>query len=305
MYITRSLSRTKLSPLFLFINPMIMAEFRRQGLGLYYNRRERGMYTQLRRNIHRIEKGLVHENRRKVFALDFIGATCDSLVFLNNALTRVDREYFISVLKQYFTVVDEKVVKKYCTHAVSEVLNSELTAYSGKSYRFSSRDSVSEFLNNRYSVRSFMDEVIDSATVNSILNSAKNVPSSCNRMPYRVICLRGAESREALDITLGARGWLSNIHNAFLIIGDYSAFEFLRDRNVLYLEGGLIVSSLGLSIHNHGLDSVIVNWSTEYFVDKAISRKLNLSSTEVILSSIVFGKAKIEAKSPISIKKHL
>jgi len=69
-----------------------------------------GSVFQLKRNIHRIEKGLIMRPRRKIFALDYIEETITNFekLIYQQGIDKGLKEWSRDVLKEYFNVIEKK-----------------------------------------------------------------------------------------------------------------------------------------------------------------------------------------------------
>jgi hypothetical protein len=83
-------------------------EFEVKGKQIYFKRMRRGSGNafQLRRNIHRLEKGLCMKPQRNVFATDYIEDTVDNFIVLANGgaddFDKAQSKWAYGVLSQYF-----------------------------------------------------------------------------------------------------------------------------------------------------------------------------------------------------------
>lgn len=264
----------------------------------------------LRRNIHRIEKGLTSRNRRGSFALGFIGETVDEYLSRRNELDPVEANWCKDVLNEYFQNVDQtpKIEREQTRFLASlEEVYSNPDG-SGPSYKSSDASIVySQFLSltkQRRSVRYFSDKKVMAEDVDKAIEAGLQSPSSCNRLPYRLIRAEGyEESAKILDLPFGAAGFSHQVPYAIAVIGDFSNYFSPRDRHGPYIDGALFTMAFTLALETLGMASTIVNWPELWIQDLRAKSVLKIKKHERVLFMVALGFPDESLKIPGSGKK--
>jgi nitroreductase len=182
----------------------------------------------LRRNVHRLEKGLVMRPRNPVFAEDYVGETVDALLAAeaSGGLDPVERRWAIDVLDQYFAAVRDTppiaaARGRYArlasptsaapspwsaaavpgcggdaaadARASSHATSSDDAPWAPRPREQGARATVSydDFLllcRQRRSVRWFLDRRVPRELIEQAVAAAAQAPSACNRQPFHFRC---------------------------------------------------------------------------------------------------------------------
>jgi len=229
----------------------------------------------LRRNTHRIEKGLIMRPRRSVFAERFIQETvdCYTQAVKSEHLANAEKKWATDVLDEYFKVVGATFITQRAMKAYDKARNELSIAFpcrngNCKPYPYSnlpSSDINFENLKNlfvrRRSVRWYMDKTVPLALVQKAANIASLAPSACNRQPYRFLfCNERDKVISIADCAMGTVGFLENIPAIIAIVGDLSAYSAERDRHAIYIDGSLASMQMMLALETLGLSTCSINW---------------------------------------------
>ena len=90
-----------------------------------------------------------------------------------------------------------------------------------------------------------------------------------------------------------------------VIVGELDAYEYDRDRHLIYIDGSLAAMTFMLALETVGLSSCPINWSGVEEKEVLMDEALNLKTTERPVMLISVGYAKDEGKIPFSHKKGL
>jgi nitroreductase len=273
----------------------------------------------LRRNIHRLEKGLSMKERREVFAEDYIHET---VVALSRHKDRKLQSYtevkwFFDVLDQYFLVVKKTGIISKSWDVYESIKSSSLyvKTQQDKFVRFvpyrrkevcSLRVSPSDFLElckRRRSVRWYEDKVVDESILRQAVEAAKMSPSACNRQPFRMLAFTGDQASRVASVAMGTAGYASNIKNLVVLIGRLDLYPEERDRHVIYIDASLFAMSFMLCIETLGLASCPINWPDIEAKELELEAMLGLKAYERPVMMISFGYADPEGFIPFSQKK--
>ncbi len=274
----------------------------------------------LRREVHRIEKGLVMRNRRDVFALDFIKDVVKNYHILKSQSNpkEVDADllnWASSVIQKYFESVDgaNPVVKEakllfYGDDKPKPKLNGQLTSvpYLREDATVSkvNYESFYKLAMQRRSVRWFQDKEVPHDLINKAMLAATQSPSACNRQPFEFRVFDQKELKDKVgSIPMGIRGIFSNVPTFVVVVGKLSAYLSERDRHVIYIDGGLASMSFMFALETLGLSSFPINWPDIESLEKKMEDLLGLKSDERPMMLIGIGFADPKGGIPYSQKK--
>ena len=284
----------------------------------------------LRRNIHRIEKGLIMRPRKSTFGKAYIELTVNAYEDLVNssAANLEELKWSYDVLSAYFSAVEvsgkiERLHNKFKSlettvqtklAAKSETSGTEFfqtqTAYSPYSLdqRVTSDISYDDFLSlvkQRRSIRWFEDKEVSMADVNKAINAAAFAPSACNRQPFRFISTVVREkATRILDCANGTSGFADNAPAAIAVVGDLSNYPLERDRHLIYIDSSLASMQLMLAFETIGLTSCPINWPDIESNERVIESLLRLEKHERVIMLMAVGYGLRDGCIPYSQKKN-
>jgi nitroreductase len=268
----------------------------------------------LRRNVHRIEKGLVTPNRRPLFAVEYIGETVE---YYGKCLRRCapedlppEMDWATSVLDLYFSSV--------ASHPVADAARAEFLALRSKSGcdaepypRGNPVASVGpaalrSLALQRKSIRNFLDKPVPRELVDQALEIAALSPTSCNRQPihYRIVDQQPL-LKEMAACPLGAVSFKDNIPMICALTGDLSAYFYERDRHSIYVDGSLSAMLFMLALETVGLSSCPLNWAEIDRLDRRFETLAGVPSHQRVIMFIAIGYANPEGLVAYSAKKSL
>ncbi len=272
----------------------------------------------LRRNIHRLEKGLIMRPLRDIFALEYIEETQKSYILAYQSSEHCCEElsWAKSVLAKYYNTValkQSRLLMRLANefqqlHLASTdknkqsnkipYLHNELPA---STLTF---DEFSQFVTLRRSTRWFNQRPVCRSKIKQAVTIASQAPSACNRQPYEfyVVDQQPLLSRVA-KLAIGGGGFASNIPCIIAVIGDYSCYEHERDRHVIYIDASLAAMQFMQALPTLGLASCPMNWPELKVVDAKISSLLTLPAFKKTIMLIAVGEPEIEGGIPYSQKK--
>ena len=229
----------------------------------------------LRRNTHRLEKGLLMRPRRRIFALDYIHETMDFYEgylakILNHQLAfNSELAWAHGVLSTYFDVaarhprIDQlrdrfRTLPKPTSFKGEPVVpyKRDLSVGSPVQYR-----DLLKLAIRRRSVRWFLSRPVPRDAIADAIRVASLSPSACNRQPfYFRIFDAPADVRRIAALPYGAAGYDYNIPAVAVVIGRLRNYFDERDRHLVYIDGGLAAMGFVYALEVQGLSSCIVNW---------------------------------------------
>jgi nitroreductase len=269
----------------------------------------------LRRNIHRIEKGLIMQPRRDVFAEKFINET---VKFYERAIKQgnlncEEKKWFTDVLTLYFTIVKNTDIIsiariKFLSCVERDDKSQKFTPYqfdalpkSDINYR-----QLNKLFVKRRSVRWYQDEKVPMELIEKALNLAALAPSACNRQPYMFYV--SENKQKAIEIAKcagGTNGWAEGIPCMIAIIGDLSAYPDEKDRHLIYIDSSLAAMQLMLALETLGLSSCAINWADVGGAEQKMKKLLGLKPFERTIMLLSVGYAQDKGGIPYSHKKNL
>jgi nitroreductase len=274
----------------------------------------------LRRNIHRLEKGLLMRPQKDIFGTDYIVETVDAYEKIKESSSllydqNVELIWAHDVLVKYFSTVGsqseiDQAKRKFLEINKSQQISQDCIHVPYKK-EASEKSSVAfdDFLlltKQRKSVRWFQDKPVSREVIDKALVAASMAPSGCNRQPYEFRIFDNIETvHDVASLPGGAVGFKDNIPAIAVIIGKFEAFFDERDRHLIYIDSSLAAMSFILALETLGLSSCAINWPDIKDAEKKITIKLQLKPEERVIMLIAFGYADPERLVAYSQKKSI
>ena len=301
--------------------------FRREHKGVTYGKRiyneqlagQKANRYLLRRNTHRLEKGLLMRPRRDVFASKFILETAEAYRGIIRAgadpLGDPELKWSYDVLDEYFTVVppqaeDSEVerARRIFSVLVQNNFVREMIPYKR---RVSDTPPVSydDFLalsQHRRSVRWYLPTPVPRDLIDQAVTAAALSPSACNRQPFEFRVFDEPELvNQVSSIPMGTRGFSHNFPAVVVVVGKLRAYFDERDRHVIYIDGSLASMSFMYALETLGLSSCPINWPDQEPHESKMQKLLNLEPDERVIMLISVGYPDPEGLVAYSQKKPL
>ena len=265
----------------------------------------------LRRNTHRLEKGLSMQDRRSVFALGYIEDTVQAYCSSNVADDNESLKWSHDVLKEYFRVVQkndflESQKGKFETSKNYKKLNKSEVSRIPKKYkdRKSSLQNFESLVKARCSVRTYENKRVSRNIIDECIGISSNAPSACNRQPFKYYVIDNKKDVEEIaGYAMGTGGFAENLPGIIVVTGDLSYYPHDRDRHVIYIDASLSSMLLMLALKSKGLDSCPINWPDIESREKKMQSRLGLPIYERPVLLIGYGYADEDSVIPYSQKK--
>ncbi|MCG8158728.1 nitroreductase family protein [Brenneria goodwinii] len=270
----------------------------------------------LRRNIHRLEKGMIMFPRKDVYAEAYILETVKhyQVCVTENLVNTDEIKWGFDVLSNYFNIVrkDKSSIVRSAFAIFSKIntvtYRSELKyiPYERKSIETSgiSYDDFKLLCKQRRSVRWFKEQQVEKEKIISAIEVATMAPSACNRQPFEFIVTTDSQSaRDIGSIAMGTVGFCDNFQALIVIVGDLSAYPHERDRHVIYIDASLAAMQLMLALETLGLSSCPINWPDIEPLERKMSERLGLSIENRPVMLLAVGYAREDGLIPYSQKK--
>lgn len=272
----------------------------------------------LRRNTHRLEKGLIMQPRRPTFAENYIDETVQIYVATANKFNQdpdsVDQselEWANNVLNSYFEVVEAtpRIAAAQQSFESCKFLpeNTDLVPYTRDlSVPLPTYEQLHALARQRRSVRWFIDKQVDREMVDQALIIARESPSACNRLPYEFRIFDEPDlCKEISNMPFGTGGYADNIPMIAVLVGKLESYFSARDRHAIYIDTSLAAMSFALALETLGLSSCMINWPDFEPLEHKIAKRLNLAKHERPIMLMAIGHADPAAMVPNSKKKDL
>jgi nitroreductase len=269
-------------------------------------RTETGSSPLLRRNVHRIEKGLVSRPRRNMFATQYIEETVrvfeSRLMALGEALPRVgELRWAHDVLEGYFAAVEaghpaiDRARARYfaAISACRVIPRSKPIAPYARDLSMEPAVTYDDFLSlsfRRRSVRWYEARPVPRDLLDRAILAARLAPSACNRQPFRFLIYDDPLLlRQVAAMPGGTRGFAHNFPVVVVVLGNLDAFVSERDRHLIYIDGSLAAMAFMYALETLGLSSCPINWPDVPEPESAIRHLVGLTASERVVMLIAVG----------------
>jgi nitroreductase len=256
----------------------------------------------LRRNTHRLEKGLVAATRRSVYAVNYIQETVDCYACLLNEYVKDDLhknelQWAQDVLHQYFsTVLSHPDIDKARNRfealqkpAVDEPVCVPFRHAQDSSPSITYSDLV-QLARRRKSVRWYLPIPVPRELIDQAVAVASLSPSACNRQPFEFRIVDEPELvHKVISLPTGMGGFSSHIPVIVVVVGKLRAFESERDRHIIYIDGALASMTFMLALETLGLSSCPINWPDMEKRERKMANLLGLTPDERPILLIALG----------------
>lgn len=281
--------------------------------GIEINKSEKTVLFNLRRNIHRLEKGLSYPTAKNVFAEDYIGATV-KLLDVGLKTSELDQHticWATSVLSLYFQVVQETSTIKEAKSQFDKTLLQLGDEYKKDHVPYVSSkrpplnisyEALMDLSIRRRSVRYFEDRKVDLEVVQQAYNIAKYAPSACNRQSFQFLFYNEKELVDKLsNVPGGVAGY--TLPAVIVVVGRYDGYFDVRDINAPVIDSSLSIMSFLYAAETLGLGTVCINWPNLPDREKRIRKLLDIKPHEFVIMMIGLGYPLDAGKIPYSAKR--
>ena len=266
----------------------------------------------LRRNIHRLEKGLIMSPRKPIFAADYIEETVSQFQVLKaSGGDEAELQWASDVLSDYFAAVERDATISRAFESFAAALQSSTDYKAHAPYSSDDRElnalSYEDFYalcRRRRSVRWYEQKAVPRSVIDKAVAAAAQAPSACNRQPFRFSVFDNSdEAAQVGAITHGTAGFAQNFPCLIVVVGDLSAYPFERDRHLIYVDAALASMQLMLAFETLGLSSCPINWPDIEVMEREMADRLRLTSYERPIMLISVGYPASEGLIPFSQKR--
>lgn len=274
----------------------------------------------LRRNIHRLEKGLIMKPRRSFFADSYILETVICFKILSKkklSEKTIDLEqlqWASDVLNVYFDVVDidlriDEARKIFLSGEILEVVSDVEKAPYMRKTSVSNTINYKQFVNlskRRRSVRWYLNKPVPRDLIDDAIVAASYAPSACNRQPFEYRIYDEIDLvRKVINVPGGTSGWSESPPVVIAVVGQLRAYTHERDRHLIYIDSSLSSMAFMLALETLGLSSCAINFPDIKEKNIYISKILSLEPDEVVVMLVSVGFADKNGCIPFSQKKEV
>lgn len=229
----------------------------------------------LRRNTHRLEKGLLMRPRRDTFAVGYIEQTVNAYERCTRAALPCDDgelQWAHDVLAEYFAVsgphpVVDRLRVRFAGFDHAECAAKIDSDGASKPYIRDLTEAVigyDDFLRlsrRRRSVRWFKPDPVPRELIDRAITAGVEAPSACNRQPFHFRVFDDPELVKVVSqLPMGTRGFAHNFPAVVVVVGELRAYFHPRDRHLIYIDGSLASMGFMLALETLGLSSCPINW---------------------------------------------
>lgn len=257
----------------------------------------------LRRNIHRLEKGLLMCPRRVPFALDYIGETVHAYAIAAECRTEpTELAWARDVLQEYMRITPphptvEPLRKIVEDATIAGIFSREEESGSripkpraGQEVPRIDYDDFLRLARFRRSVRWYLPRKVSRQVIEMAIEVAAYSPTACNRQPYEFRVFDQPELVEqVLQFPMGTVGFSHQVPAVAVIVGKLRNFFSERDRHLIYVDGSLAIMSFVYALEVQGLSSCCINWPDVEDRERKMARFLKLAPDERPIMLVAFG----------------
>jgi nitroreductase len=272
----------------------------------------------LRRNTHRLEKGLLMKPLRDVFAQNYIIETVASYKAAveqyyadTQSLDYSELVWAHNVLAQFFAVTHPVgTIQK--ARAIFEALpfhpeeNDKVPYHKVVRGVLPSYEQLLNLAMTRRSVRWFLQQPVPRDDIDKALLVARQSPTACNRLPYEFRIFDEPELvKKVANTPFGTTGYADNIPVIAVLVGKLDSYFSARDRHAIYVDSALAAMSFTFALETQGISSCMINWPDFEPLEMKMQKLLGLSFSERPIMLIAIGYADPDGKVAYSQKKSL
>lgn len=191
---------------------------------------------------------------------------------------------------------NDKYQKRYSDHQErkKELLNSK-----PKELPIIETDSFKEIIANRRSVRLFSNKPIITTKLLTILKTAVESPSSCNRQCVSIKIVSENKNKNKLARYLvGGKNWINKADKILLLFADMHGYKSPNEVLYMpYLDAGVMAMTICYSAQAQGIGSCIVNPNIEQEKTNKFNQEFNKNGWR-FCTAIALGYPAIQAVRP-------
>ena len=253
-------------------------------------------------SVHMLEKALVMGNEKYLNAVKYhsIIENISQLIESGSSPEGFNIAGSIAIIKAALSTLsgheDEKkelesLIMKYDIHerfrgGVERIPMTEIFSHSNFDFR--------AFVSSRHSVRRFKNKIVKREVIYDIIRDAEYYPSACNRQPCKVYFTENPETISRIKKYID--GFVSPcVHDCLIVTCDRALLNPAERNDQEYINGGIFLGYLVMSIHAHGLASCLFQFlQVAAKRQSQIRHEFNIPESEVISAFIGIGEPEDE-----------
>lgn len=276
-------------------------------------------FALLRRNVHRLEKGLLMRPRRDVFGVGYIEEAMECYEYIRKSHVGdkgecgTELKWAHDVLKKYFEVTASHEVIDRCRKRFDAL--PQVSCESGEKVPYKrdlakepsvSYDDLMALAMRRRSVRWFLPKAVDREMIDRAVTLAGQSPSACNRQPFSFRIFDEKELvQKVIKLPMGTSGFSDNVPVVAVVVGRIGNYPKERDRHLIYIDGSLATMSFVFALESQGLSTCCINWPDIEELEVAMGDLLGLTADERPIMCIAIGHPDPDGEVAFSDKKPL
>ncbi|MBU1695344.1 MAG: nitroreductase family protein [Verrucomicrobia bacterium] len=285
--------------------PEFLQEWRavRAGMARHRAQGQEACRYRLRRNLHRLEKGLMMPGARPVYGAEYIAETVAAYASLRQGAacedTRDEMLWAHNVLRAYFGRVGPNPAvdgarRLFDSLAGPTPLGEVEVALPFRQKEIGpaplSYEQILAATRHRKSVRWFLPRPVPHAALDQAMAAAIAAPSACNRQAFAFLIMDAPERvRSVAALLLGVSGFDHQIPVLVAVVGSLRGYEHARDRHLIYVDGGLAAMNFMLALDALGLAACPVNWPDRPQQNRNLAALLGLEDDERAVMFLAVG----------------
>jgi nitroreductase len=287
-----------------------------KGIRAYNRNNQYSIETKLRRNIHRLEKGLINKDPKSVFGLAYISETISSFKIVHNTKPNSDSIIWAEdILSLYFQTID------YRSNQITLGAYKDFTDFCKKNqveisgryhpYEVSIREKsnikpehLQRLFQQRRSIRSYTSKKVDRSIIEKALDMGLQAPSGCNRQPFEFQIIDNDSLLEKVSmIPPGSTSFAGKAPAMIFVLGNLNAYYDEKDRHMIYIDSAMAVMSFILALESFGVSSCVINFPEERFVENKLRKEIKMEPYQKCIMALTIGYPSNELLIPSSMKK--
>lgn len=264
---------------------------------------------------HSIEKGLIHEDLRPMFAKDKV-IMLHKLLGHKLVLDNVNKSQIQNTLKillRYYDIhrdlginIEDYFNKNQHDKYYELIKNYEddfkgIISYDKEGFYKNNFSNFYDFSNSRKSIRNFTGQKVEFNLINKAVELSLNSPSVCNRQSSKVYLLEDYNKiQEVLKIQGGFTGFSKNVSQLLIITSNRSFFYTLGERNQFFIDGGIYMMNLLYCLHYYKIANCPANWGKLVDAELKLDKIIKLPKEEKIICLVPIGIAEDNFNVPLS-----
>ena len=253
------------------------------------------------RNYHVVEKGLTMPEPRLGFGKELL------LRLINECLIYITHygdsneqlKHAVHVIAEYeqfhhnrnFQLDDIVIEKINALRAiVTDFSPSNQRKISKETFFSEKNSSFPEFARSRSSVRNYALEDLPVERVLDAIELARTTPSACNRQCWRTYIFEEKELISKILLEQGGNRGFGHLANKLIVItAEVGVFTGPRERNEVYIDGGMYAMNLLYCMHYYEIVGCILNCSNDIQKDLRLRNLCKIKDSEVFIAMISCG----------------